>query len=100
MEKALKQDQMESLIRQLNSMSLNDPNYGLIYYQAVKMDPNVAAVVQSPSTRTILTQGSHNNYSIPSGTREEMQCYGCREKGHGLGTCPQIIDALNKGTVS
>ena len=29
---------VEELIQQLNSMSLDDPKYGLLYYKAVKND--------------------------------------------------------------
>jgi hypothetical protein len=41
--------EVEGLIRQLNSMSNEDPGYGLAYYRAVKLDSDVDRVVRAPS---------------------------------------------------
>jgi hypothetical protein len=45
--------EVEGLIRQLNSMSNEDPGYGLAYYRAVKMDSDVERVVRAPSFKAI-----------------------------------------------
>ncbi|KIN96989.1 hypothetical protein M404DRAFT_161707, partial [Pisolithus tinctorius Marx 270] len=37
---AHKQDEVETLIKSLSHMSLNDPDYSLLYYRAIKMDPD------------------------------------------------------------
>jgi hypothetical protein len=54
---AQKQDEMEALIKQLGSMSLDDPNYGILYYRAIVMDPRVEKIIRPPQF-----QGS----SVPS----------------------------------
>jgi len=41
--------EVEGLIRQLNSMSNDDPGYGLTFYKAVKLDQDVEKVVRAPS---------------------------------------------------
>ena len=33
------EEEVEGLIQQLNTMSLEDPKYGLLYYKALKNDP-------------------------------------------------------------
>ena len=99
MRKAHQEDEMESLVKQLNSMSLNDVNYGLVYYRALKLDPDIAKVVRPPTARTALTQGPRNMGGMASASREEMTCYGCGEKGHGMSLCPKLTDAINKGLI-
>ena len=99
--KANKQDEMESLIKQLNSVSINDPNYGLLYYRAVKMDPDVALVLKSPLTRQSGTQNrpSSSQTNAVTPLREEMTCYGRGEKGHGLDFCPKINNLITQGVI-
>lgn len=41
--------EVEGLIRQLNSMSNDDPGYGLTFFKAVKLDKDVDRVVRAPS---------------------------------------------------
>ena len=36
------------MIKQLNSMSLEDPGYGFAYYKAMKIDKDVEKVVRQP----------------------------------------------------
>ncbi|KIN97936.1 hypothetical protein M404DRAFT_42910, partial [Pisolithus tinctorius Marx 270] len=45
---AHKQDEVETLIKSLSHMSLNDPDYSLLYYHAIKMDPDAAKVLCAP----------------------------------------------------
>src|SRR5271170_2265882 len=42
------QDEVESLIKQMSNLSLDDPKYPLIYYRALKLDADVAHCVKPP----------------------------------------------------
>ena len=42
--------EVEELIAQMGRMSLNDPQYRLNYYRAVKLDPLVASILTKPQT--------------------------------------------------
>jgi hypothetical protein len=44
------QQEVEELIKQLNSMSLSDPGYGITYFKAIKMDRYVEKVVRRPGS--------------------------------------------------
>ena len=103
--KTKQQDEIEMLIKQLNSMSLNDPSYGLIYYKAIKMDPDVAKVVRMPITRPAPSGTSGSilrppTLSIPNSDRKDsLICYGCGKPGHGISNCQVITDFVEKGII-
>lgn len=42
------QDEVESLIERMGKLSLQDPQYSLLYYKAIKLDPVIATIVQKP----------------------------------------------------
>ncbi|KAG2031091.1 hypothetical protein BDR03DRAFT_1016405 [Suillus americanus] len=44
-------DEIEDLIKQLNTMSLEDPQYGLLYYRVTKLDPRVMQIISPPPPR-------------------------------------------------
>lgn len=44
-------DEIEDLIRQLNLMSLEDPQYALLYYHVTKLDPRVMQIISLPPPR-------------------------------------------------
>src|ERR1700674_2504331 len=113
---------IENIIQQLNTMSLEDPRYGALYYKAVKNDrsgfvaqcinkkpqysssnrlPRESPSYQSqppvrpPYSRGILLQmpGQVNSNPI-------SKCYGCAESGHPLRHCPKMANMVYKGLVS
>ena len=45
--------EVEDLISQLNSMSLNDPGYGIAYFKAIKLDRDVEKVAKRPLSGNI-----------------------------------------------
>lgn len=49
--KGTAQSDVESLITKMSKMTLDDPQYALMYYQAVKMDPIAANCLASPLNR-------------------------------------------------
>ncbi|KAG2737678.1 hypothetical protein P692DRAFT_201812621, partial [Suillus brevipes Sb2] len=113
-------DEMEGLIKRMNAISLDDPDYALYYYRATRIDPTIKEMIAAP----ILKRGNNNqaNYKPnntqngqgnvrqndnrnpnykgpPPGTRfynppntpfNERTCFGCGEKGHGIPVCPQV----------
>jgi hypothetical protein len=42
---------VESLIKQMNLLTRDDPEYGINYYRALKLDPDVARIVAEPCLR-------------------------------------------------
>jgi hypothetical protein len=117
------QREVESLIRQMNLLTQDDPQYGIAYYRALKLDPDVSRIVAEPALRRPCDQryGSQRrvNYQQPAPQQvrgptiynsqpsprmqpqppprgSEMTCYGCGEIGHGMGRCPSIADLIGK----
>ena len=109
------QDEVENLIKQLNGMSLEDPKYGLTYFKAIKLDPDVAQCVKAPATQGFPPRNNPRNHNIsmpptsmsPSnpgvmGTTGSgpLTCYGCGETGHGLRNCLKIDNLLKSGVIT
>jgi hypothetical protein len=117
------QREVESLIKQMNLLTQDDPQYGIAYYRALKLDPDVSRIVAEPALRRPCDQryGSQRrvNYQQPAPQQvrgptiynsqpsprmqpqppprgSEMTCYGCGEIGHGMGRCPSIADLIGK----
>lgn len=113
--------EVEDLINQLNTMPLNDPSYGFIYFKAIKLDRDVEKVVRRPSIGNAngnstrgpppSNQGFQrdppphlNSQTAPPSNefaqRPPMRCYGCGETGHGLFRCEQINELLKSGVLA
>ena len=45
------QREVESLIKQMNLLTQDDPQYGIAYYRALKLDPDVSRIVAEPALR-------------------------------------------------
>ena len=112
------QRDVESLIKQMNLLTQDDPEYGIAYYRALKLDPDVARIVSEPALKrmsgpvyrpqravtyqqTMAPVPDGSPGSIPYAPRTvrtsqpparggDMICYGCGEKGHGMHSCPTI----------
>jgi hypothetical protein len=116
---------IESLIRNLNTMSLDDPQYGTLYYQAVTRDPSGIAAQcitrkpkqiisvhtsQSPSLRdppphqypSTPAQQTYPNGILPRqpGMQFNSKCFGCFETNHSLRDCPKMAELRNQGIVT
>jgi hypothetical protein len=114
---------IEKIIHQLNTMSLEDPQYGALYYKAVKNDrgglvaqcinrkpkqdsnnrvtreppPHQGqAPVRPPYSRGLLPY--FENFT-PKDTGP-MKCYGCSGQGHSLKHCLKMANMVYKGLVS
>ncbi|KAG2035120.1 hypothetical protein BDR03DRAFT_1012813 [Suillus americanus] len=117
------QDEIESLIKQLNSMSLDDPQYALLYYRVTRLDPRVMKIVSPPPQRNSTgapsitsvprnagrtINGQSNRNSTPPGTRfytppgctpQDRICFGCGEKGHVVPYCPRLAKLQAEGKI-
>ena len=108
---AQKQDEMESLIKQLGQMSLDDPKYGILYYRAIVIDPRLEKIIHPPlissGFRTAsATQNMQNvqntsniQYAPRTGPRPPFECYGCGGKDHGMNNCPELNELMNQGII-
>ncbi|EED80363.1 predicted protein [Postia placenta Mad-698-R] len=102
-----KANEVDNLVRQLNRMSLEDPDYGVTYLRACRLDPLVASVVRKPliestppMTRPSAPMTSALRGNAQTGTpRAEMKCYGCGKLGHGLSSCPDILGLIDRGII-
>ncbi|KAL6309969.1 hypothetical protein BKA93DRAFT_814325 [Sparassis latifolia] len=100
-------DEVETIIRKLQTLSLDDPNYSTLFYRAYKLDKDIVQIVQCPRRLGESTSSPIVHSGGPPATmadnrplsRGEMTCYGCGKKGHSMNYCPEIIDLLNKGTI-
>ena len=115
-------EEIEGIIEQLNTMSINDPKYGQLYFKAVSNDKTGIAAkcirrspVQEagnkrpePSQRlnTIPTSIVYPNNNMPRQTvnnqlpyRRPNHCYGCFDSDHTLRDCPEIAKLINKGVI-
>jgi len=110
--------EVEELIKQLNSMSLNDPGYGITYFKAIKMDRDVEKVVRRPGSgmpsnsmgNRLPNQGQRRDppphfplAPQPTGEyvqRPPMRCYGCGDMGHGITRCEKIAELINTGVLA
>ncbi|KIN97833.1 hypothetical protein M404DRAFT_31897 [Pisolithus tinctorius Marx 270] len=96
---ARKQDEVETLIKSLSRMSLSDPDYSLLYYRAIKMDPDAAKVLHAPSLCPAPAPAPTAASAAPVTTppaqarpaRRTITCYGCGVEGHGLDNCEAHI---------
>jgi len=107
--------EVEDLISQLNSMSLNDPGYGIVYYKAIKLDRDVEKVVKRPLIGNV-NENTHvpgfpprrdppphlaNQPSVGGGfDQPPMRCYGCGEFGHGMLRCDKIAEMMQTGVLA
>ncbi|TFK16892.1 hypothetical protein FA15DRAFT_606153 [Coprinopsis marcescibilis] len=116
--------EIESMIQQLNTMSLEDPKYGHLYYKVMKMDQTGLAakcIYREPPKQ--IQQPITQVYTAPSATTVPVQppviqppmmqprlmqqqpyepfqgCFGCLDLGHHLSECPKMSDLAQRGIV-
>jgi hypothetical protein len=118
--------EIESLIKQLNSMAVDDPGYAALVFRALKIDPEVINVIRPPvfMTRPSVpstpqfprtTQGPSifqprtpphmsNGFAPRSFGRnmpdeDKDRCFGCGARGHRMNQCPGMQELLMKRIV-
>ncbi|KAJ7772524.1 hypothetical protein DFH07DRAFT_733676, partial [Mycena maculata] len=115
--KDVKSEEVEGMIRQLNSMSLDDPSYGAIYFKVLSMDTTgiaVKCITRTP--RTAASPATYPNsvplnggaaYSRPPAsqtyprpdTPRSDSCYGCHDKEHRISDCPKLRELIQNGVI-
>ena len=116
------ENEIGGIIQQLNTMSLEDPRYGQLYYQAIKNDTS-GIVAQCIRRRPIQESSSRTQYRDPpphqsrlppvqppyprgilprppmNNQTNNMKCYGCFAFDHILRDCPQMAIMVNRGVI-
>lgn len=114
--------EIETLIKQLNSMSIDDPGYAALVFRALKMDPDVMRVIRPP---VFVTKPSIPNSpqfprnpqhfqpqnpphmtprfppprSFARPSPDDSMCYACNNNGHRMTACPILQDLVAKKVV-
>jgi len=111
------QQEVEDLIKQLNTMSLDDPGYGFTYFKAIKLDRDVEKVVRrplngvqsqnrSPGQNMRRDAPPHMMNAQPQAggggfmPRPPMRCFGCGEIGHGVTNCQKTNELIHAGVLA
>lgn len=112
--------EVEGLIRKLNGLSLNDPDYGPTYYRVMSLDTSGLAakcILREPpsvlnqsipyqqnweSKNNVSRQGAppFNNSRIPdqrNNPSEPPMCYGCNKLGHRINECTLVQSLIERG---
>ena len=106
------QSKVESLIKEMGKLSISDPAYGLMYYQALKLDPDVASCLVSPLQRRSENQPRQQNQRTPGASfrpandvadrpapSQTATCFGCGRPGHRMMECRQIQELISQGII-
>jgi len=114
-------EEVEGLIQQLNTMSLDDPKYGQLYYKAAMNDATglaVRCIRRAPMTERpsgivqrnlpLPPQGPSPSFpnSIPVHPSNSYQqqprsnkCFGCFEVTHIMADCPKLAKLVATGVI-
>lgn len=118
--------EVESMIHQLNNMSIQDRNYGHLYYKVMQLDttglaekcvyrepPKVAEAQQfsitapapapftplpGPPTTFPNNIPRRNNPPRPP-FRSDNKCFGCLGMGHMMGDCPRLRELIGRNII-
>ncbi|KAF7965113.1 hypothetical protein HWV62_45565 [Athelia sp. TMB] len=121
--------EIEALIKELNSMSIEDPTYAALVFRASKLDPSILNFVRAPVFNTkpavpVTPQPPRDGPAFypprpPRNTgafqqapafqpnpgfqaaapRPASACYGCGMDGHPMSRCPGIDELIAKGAI-
>ena len=115
--------EIETLIKQLNSMSIDDPGYAALVFKALKIDPDVLKVVRPPvfvsrpsipnSPMFPRPQSAFQSRMAPRdmpprfppprpfgrSIPEDDTCFGCGGKGHRMVMCPKLQELIDMKVV-
>jgi len=58
--------EVESLIKHMNLLTRDDPEYGITYYRTLKLDPDIAHIVAEPCLRQPQNQRYTPSNTMPS----------------------------------
>jgi hypothetical protein len=118
------EEEIATLIRKLNAMNLNDPEYAPIYYKVMVMDRSGTAEKcvkppgidrgepsrQQPPSRTgnFKNDGPSSPATFPNsipiggpaaGTGDTIGCYGCLGDGHCISECRKVGELVERNVI-
>lgn len=105
------QDEIEILIKRLQNMSLDDPNYPSMYYRVFKLDKDISHIVRPPLYALKPERGLASSYppfhqsngaiayAADSRTFPRIDCYGCGDRGYQISNCLKMSELLVKGVI-
>jgi hypothetical protein len=111
---------MEELIKKMSSISLEDPDYALLYYRATRIDPNIKGLVAQNKVSTNANTNMNSSgvskttnenapgkaapgtrfYHPPNTPFHEQTCFGCGKLGHSIPFCEHILKLVKEGRVT
>jgi hypothetical protein len=121
------EDEVAGMIRKLNAMKLDDPEYAPIYYKVLVLDQRgmVEKCVKPPFTPQAATQRTQNFSNSPTaappdrpqtpasfpnniplgkpmqgGGTQPSGCFGCKEEGHRMTECVQVKELVAKDIIT
>ncbi|KAI0375520.1 hypothetical protein BV20DRAFT_1031983 [Pilatotrama ljubarskyi] len=104
----------DELIERMKELSVNDPQYGLLYLKAVTIQPMVEDCMPRPQVnQTASDRYADRRMPPPHMSRPDPNrflsyrqapppsagCFGCGEAGHIMGECPRLQDYVQKGVI-
>ena len=103
--------EVTDLIDKMSRMSITDPMYGKLYYQATHLDPTAALCLRAPE----LSQPRPFNrpmrervpgiiqmpegQGLPQFSTRPRRCFGCGLEGHVTHTCTQLQELISNGII-
>src|SRR6202790_4034349 len=67
--------EVESLIKHMNLLTRDDPEYGITYYRALKLDPDIARIVAEPCLRQPQNQRYAPSNPMPSSSTYQQSVF-------------------------
>lgn len=99
--------EVESLIKQLNTMSIDDPGYAALVFRALKLDPQFPRTTHTfstfrpqspPHVKSSFQSPRPFNRSTPEEDRD--RCYGCGSRAHRMGTCRDLQELVARNRIT
>ena len=115
--------ELEKLIKDMEKMALDDPEYAVTYFRACNRNPLVKSVVAAPvDRRKVASQPSAQSQPSMTRTRnydretpphmagapqsfqsrppESRACFGCGNMGHAMRWCDELNNYFSNGTIT
>lgn len=100
-------DSMEDIVNRMSQLSLDDPAYSTLYFQALSQYPQLEKLVLRPRRASVSNARvferqppphiSPGPVGTPMTSRDERQCYACGGAGHTMAMCQAMQELINQG---
>ena len=98
--------EVEHLIVRMTQLDTADPQYRLLYYKALKLDPDIASCVVQPSLVataqsriTVPIQTPNRTSKTSTSSITNRTCWGCGQQGHHLQECSSVLRYIEHGKI-